>query len=90
MKQIKVHASNPGDLNDKLHECNVIKNLKNPYICRFKQYFETDNMLCILFEYCDKGDLETFIINQLRSRISEGRIRRFAIEILLGIDYLHE
>lgn len=68
----------------------MIKNLRNAYICRFKQYFQTENLLCILFEYCDKGDLEIYINNQKRSRISEGRIRRFAIEILLGIDYLHE
>ena len=64
MKIIEINSSNPGDLNDKLQECTVIKNLKHPYICRFKQFFEDQKKLCILFEYCDKGDLQEYLNNQ--------------------------
>jgi NIMA (never in mitosis gene a)-related kinase len=46
-------------------------------------------MLCILFDYCDKGDLDTYIKNQNGFKLTEGRIKRFIIEILLAIDYLH-
>jgi cyclin-dependent kinase 10 len=36
MKQIPISDSDPGDLNNKLQECNVMKNIRHPYICRFK------------------------------------------------------
>jgi len=36
MKTIGINNCNPGDLNDKLQECQVIRNLRHPYICRFK------------------------------------------------------
>jgi len=46
-------------------------------------------MLCILCEYCDRGDLDSYIQNQKGNPISETRIKKFIIEILLAIEYMH-
>ena len=45
--------------------------------------------MCILSEYCDRGDLEAYLKNQNGFLLSETRIKRFILEILLGIAYLH-
>ena len=66
-----------------------MKNIRHPYICRFKLYFQDQKKLCIIFEYCDKGDLDIYIKNQNGMIMSEARIKRFIIEILLAIDYLN-
>ena len=89
MKQIAINNCNPGDLNDKLMECQVIRNLRHPYICRFKQYFVDRNNLSIIFEYCDKGDLESFLKLQQGFKLSETRIKKFVVELLLAINFLH-
>ena len=90
MKQVKFSDTDPCDLNDKLSECNVLKNIRHANICRFKSYFQDQGILCILFEYCDKGDLEAYLKNQNGFRLTETRIKKFIIEILSAVDYLHE
>jgi len=77
------------ELNEKLMECNLIKNFKHPNICKFESYFVTGKVLCILNEFCDKGDLEIYIKNQNGLPISESRIKKFILEILLAINFLH-
>ena len=89
MKQIALSASNPGELADKMQECMLMNNLRHPYICRFKHSFCDQNKLCIINEYCDKGDLAAYLKNQHGHRISEQRIKRFIVESILAIDYLH-
>ena len=71
MKVVPFDSSNPGALNDKLQECSILKNLRHPYICRFKQYFVDQSRLCIIFDYSDKGDLESFIKNQKTFKLSD-------------------
>jgi serine/threonine protein kinase len=46
-------------------------------------------MVCILLDYGDKGDLENYIKNQNGFKLTETRIKRFIIEILLAVDHLH-
>ena len=89
MKIIQLNRDNPCEMNEKLQECQVIKNLRHPYICRFKQYFVDENRLCILFEYCDKGDLDEYIKNQKGLRLSDSRIKKFILELLLAIEHMH-
>lgn len=42
MKQIKFDENNPGELQSKMSECQLIKDLHHPYICRFRYCF-TEN-----------------------------------------------
>lgn len=46
-------------------------------------------MLCLMMEYSDKSDLEIYIKNQNGFPLTETRIKKFIVEILLGIEYLH-
>lgn len=49
--------------------------------------------LCILQEYCDKGDLGAYIELQRQQGMTcvrEQRVKKFIIEILLALDYIHD
>jgi len=50
-------------MNDKLTECQVMTNLRHPHVCRFHNVFNEGDKLCMLFEFCDRGDLESYIKN---------------------------
>ena len=89
MKQIKINANDPGDLNQKLNECQVMSKIHHININRYKYHFiEKSCILCILFEFCDQGDLQEYISNA-RFELTELRVKRFIVEILLAIEYLH-
>ena len=74
---------------DKMNEVNVMRGIRHPYISRFKYQFSENNKLCIINEYCDRGDLEIYMKNQNRLGMSDMRIKRFIVELLLAIDFLH-
>lgn len=89
MKQVSINPNDPGDLNDKLHECQVMKKIRHPNIVRFKYHFSSQNTLCILFDNCDKGDLERYLLNQNGAKLSENRIKKFIVEMILAVDCMH-
>lgn len=91
MKMVQLNGCNPNDLIEKYNEIKVMKGIKHPYINRFKYSFSDSQSqkLCILFELCDKGDLQEYINNQKGFSMSEVRIKRFLLELLLAIEFLH-
>ena len=42
-----------------------------------------------MFDFCEKGDLSLYIRNQGKIRLSDMRIKKFLLDIILGIEYLH-
>jgi NIMA (never in mitosis gene a)-related kinase len=66
-----------------------MKDLRHPNIIWFKDHFVKDNCLCLIFEYCDKGDLDIFLKNQRKNKVTDSRIKKIFVETLLGIEYLH-
>ena len=65
MKQIAIVESDPGDLSNKINEGSVVKSFRHPFICRQKDYFYDGQKraLCILSEYCVRGDLDAYLKN---------------------------
>ena len=71
-------------------ECKTMGKLNHPNINKYKNHFVVDGkLLCILFEFCDRGDLDGYMQN-LKMKIAEVRIKRFIVEILLALEYLHK
>lgn len=66
--------------------------LKHPNIIRYRDHFVDEQMLCILFEFCERGDLETYLnnIKQFNGTLSEAKIKKFVLELLLALAYLHK
>lgn len=46
--------------------------------------------MCILFEHCDKGDLDSYLKNQKKQQLSDTRVKKFILEMLLAVEYLHQ
>ena len=90
MKQIKLIYGDSNEMNEKLAECSLIKDLRHPNICKFHEYFVSRQTLCILSEFCDRGDLAGYLQNQNGLPISDSKIKKFALEMLLAINYLHQ
>ena len=63
MKQIPLKDNNTCDLADRLREVQIMSKLRHPNISRYHNHFKEESMLCMLFEYGDKGDLETYLNN---------------------------
>jgi len=65
----------------------------HPHIVRCTDCFMSDGKFCILQEYCDRGDLRQYIAVQRQQgveAINEARIRKFLIEILMALDFIHD
>jgi NIMA (never in mitosis gene a)-related kinase len=45
------------NLEQAMIEVNLLKNLNNPYIVKFEQFFHEEDFLIIVLEYCGDGDL---------------------------------
>jgi len=41
-------------------------------------------------DYCDKGNLESYMHTQMSIPLSEAKIWKFTLQILIGLAYLHE
>ena len=78
--------------NSARNEASILSTLSCKYIVKYYDSFvDSDFNLNIIMEYCDNGDLNTFIQNQkkLKRYLSEDEIWNFFIQISLGLAYIH-
>ena len=66
-----------------------MRNLRHSNIVRFKHHVVTDRELGLIFEYCDKGDLDVFLNLQRGNPLADIRVKKIFVETLLAIEYLH-
>ncbi|MGH0115702.1 UNVERIFIED_CONTAM: hypothetical protein FKN15_046887 [Acipenser sinensis] len=73
-------------------EAQLLSSLEHPAIVHFHCSFVELDSFCITMEYCEDGDLD----NRIRDRwgtgrlFSERQVLEWLIQILLGVQYLHE
>lgn len=66
--------------------------LNSPYIVSYIDSFVCETKVNIIMEFCENGDLQTFLLNKARlnhGNLTETLIWRFFIQICLGVNYLH-
>ena len=91
-KQIALHANSSYNEQKSLYnEFAVLSGNTSPYLVSFLGGFVDDNHLYFQIEFADKGDLSQLILKKKRRRefFSKKNIQKIAIEIGLGIHYLH-
>ena len=79
-------------VNSDRNEALILSNLSCKYIVKYYDSFiDSDYNLNIIMEYCDNGDLNTFIQTQkkLNKYLPEKEIWNFFIQISLGLAYIH-
>ena len=92
IKQIPFYTNeNKENIEEAKNEAKILKQLNCKYIVKYYDSFEENNTLNIVMEYCQNGDLSTFI-NENKTKnilLSENQIWKFFIEMSLGLAYIH-
>nr|DBA16917.1 TPA: hypothetical protein GDO54_002444 [Pyxicephalus adspersus] len=73
-------------------EAKLLGSLSHPFIVRYLGSFLENEDFCIITEYCEGGDLHDHL-HQLKDKglaLSEGHVVEWFIQLLLGVNYLHE
>ena len=96
LKQIPYSEPNLEETNKKVqsaqNEALILSKLSCKYIVKYYNSFIDDEYnLNIIMEYCDSGDLNSFISNLKKENkyLTEEEIWRFFIQISLGLAYIH-
>ena len=72
-----------------IEECNIMKNLHHPNILLFMGACTKGPEFFVVTEYCENGNLfELLHINQSQ-KLNYEDVRRIALEIAYGVNYLH-
>ena len=86
----KARKSVHWDIKQAINEATIMGKLVHPFIVRYRESFIEDNILNIVMEYCDNGDLNNFLKIQNKRPLKEDKIWRFFIEITIGLEYIHK
>ena len=94
MKRIKLVQLSDKDKENSLNEIRILASLSHKNIIGYKDAFFDNNSktLNIVMEFADDGDIASKIKNKLRtkSHFDEDIIWGYLIQILEGLNYLHE
>ncbi|KAL5216356.1 hypothetical protein ABZP36_007757 [Zizania latifolia] len=70
-------------------EREILQMLDHPFLPTLYSYFTTDNLSCLVMEYCPGGDLHVLRQKQPTRNFSEAAARFYVAEVLLALEYLH-
>ncbi|CDY13336.1 BnaC06g14210D [Brassica napus] len=70
-------------------ERDILKMLDHPFLPTLYAQFTSDNLSCLVMEYCPGGDLHVLRQKQLGRCFPEPAARFYVAEILLALEYLH-
>ena len=70
-----------------LCEIKILKQIKHDYVVHLKDFLWDDNYIYLIMEYCQGGDLSTFI--KSRRTIPEKYVRKFIQQIACALKHLH-
>lgn len=73
---------------DSENEVKKISSTEYPYIVKYYDSFLEDNILYIVMEFFEKGDLSS-LINSRSEPIPETQIWKIFLQICMGLEYLH-
>lgn len=74
-----------------LQEVALLRRLDHPNIVEYKDNFFMADTLVIVMQYCEGGDLATYIKEKVkeRRRIQEVQIMHYFVQILQALSYIH-
>lgn len=72
-------------------EVELLRRLDHANVVEYKNSFYMGEMLVIVMQYCEGGDLATYIkdMNKRRMRIREKQIMNYFVQILHALHYIH-
>ena len=90
-KVIDMSHFSKDQLENALHEVEILKSLQHPNIIRCIDFFVEKNLLCLVTEFADLGDLSKIIKYQVLSGyfFSEEIILNWFVQLCFAIKYIH-
>ncbi|KAI9122118.1 hypothetical protein K1719_006807 [Acacia pycnantha] len=70
-------------------ERDILRILDHPFLPTLYTQFTSDNLSCLVMEYCPGGDLHVLRQKQLGRSFTEPAARFYVAEVLLALEYLH-
>ncbi|KAK8513323.1 hypothetical protein V6N13_002073 [Hibiscus sabdariffa] len=70
-------------------EKEIMQMLDHPFLPTLYDYLATDQLSCLVMEYCPGGDLHVLRQKQPGRSFSEQAVRFYGAEVLLALEYLH-
>ncbi|KAK4789220.1 hypothetical protein SAY86_020539 [Trapa natans] len=70
-------------------EKDILQTLDHPFLPTLFAQFTSDNLSCLVMEYCPGGDLHVLRQRQPSRRFTEPAARFYVAEVLLALEYLH-
>ncbi|KAG8048665.1 hypothetical protein GUJ93_ZPchr0009g2466 [Zizania palustris] len=70
-------------------EREILEMLDHPFLPTLYAHFTTDNLSCLVMEYCPGGDLHVLRQRQPGRNFLESAARFYVAEVLLALEYLH-
>jgi NIMA (never in mitosis gene a)-related kinase len=95
-KEIDLNKLDSKAKKDALKEVEFLSKLNHPNIVSYKEYFETHsnntNILYIIMQYCDNGDLEHKVKQQaqLKRPFSEIQVLDWFVQLCLALKHIHD
>lgn len=89
VKQISIGDLTPAEQRDSIKEVHIMASLDHPNVVRYYDSFIDDGMLCIVMEYCDRGDLQRMVKKLGGIPIPEDRVWIIFLQVCFGLAYLH-
>lgn len=85
----RIDFSKPNfDTKEVMHEIEIIQKLDHPSIIKYYENFRDGKWFCIIMEFADNDDLETFLKYQ-KAPLPEDEILRIGCQILSAVSYIH-
>ena len=72
------------------HEADLMKQLRHPNIVHMYESITNGTDIYLVFQYCSEGDLSNYLKNRPQNKTSEQEARIFTLQLIEGMDYLHE
>ena len=89
MKEISVRGMSERDLEMGRNEIEILRNCHHDNVVGYIDDFYENSKFLIVMEFCDGGDLASFIQRQ-RRHLPEDHVMRWFRQMISGIHYIHE
>jgi len=85
LKQIDISRMTSSQRKEAVLEATILSKINSTYIVKFYDSFSDKNMINIIMEYCENGDLGLYMKRQMGRSLAEQRIWKFFLEMCLGL-----
>eukprot|EP01012_Entosiphon_sulcatum_P059232 TRINITY_DN8358_c0_g1_i3.p1 TRINITY_DN8358_c0_g1~~TRINITY_DN8358_c0_g1_i3.p1 ORF type:complete len:1148 (+),score=328.99 TRINITY_DN8358_c0_g1_i3:95-3538(+) len=88
-KEVNLANMKPAEKQEAKNEIKILSRLSHPNITRFADAFEIANVLYIVMEYADGGDLWARVQKQGTVLLSEEQVMGFFVQLCLALNSMH-